>query len=389
MDSFGDTLMSALTSPLLNGAARQGFLSQPTVRNSADAQSTLANRLANRLGMDPASLSANREDYTPDKVSDRLLGFIEGRLKSEAASGADTEKMHKLLSQAREGIEKGFSDAKKILKGLGVLNGQIAEDVESTYKKITDGLDKLEKAYGGTPSAKPDSASLSTTYSERTQVSAQTFDLQVTTKDGDKVNISVARASADWSKSASARDASGSVTASESGQLQVGNWKVEVDGELSDDEKASLADLMDKVQDLSGKFFSGDLSGAFDKAVKLNLDGTQLASMSLNLTQTRMRQATDAYSEVAQQGGAQGEASSAVNGTLRDYAQSMLDALGTAGDIAADGKTMLRDLLKGGFALSEQLDQAQQDKAEKLNNSLLDGLQKLNARGSDKAALAS
>lgn len=378
--------MAALTSPLLNNAARQTFSSQPTVRNSADAQSALANRLASKLGMDPASLSANRDDYTPDKVSDRLLGFIEGRLKSEAASGADTEKMEKLLSQAREGIEKGFAEARKILKGMGVLTGQIASDVDATYDKITAGLDKLDKTYGGTPAAKPDSASLSTAYSERSSATAQTFDLEVTTKEGDKLKISIAQASADWSKSGSVSDGSSGVSASSSGQLQIGAWKVSVEGDLNDEEKASLTDLLDKVQDLSGKFFSGDLAGAFDKAVSLDLDGTQLASMSLNLTQTRMRQATDAYSEVAQQGGAQGGAASAMNGTLRDYAQSLLDALGSANQVATDGKSMLQDLLKGGFGLNDQLDDAQRDKAEKLNTTLLEGLQKLVAHDTGKPA---
>lgn len=56
-------------------------------RNSAaDPQATLANRLAEKLGVPPGSLSASRDDYTPEKVAGRILGFIEQRLQSEAAA---------------------------------------------------------------------------------------------------------------------------------------------------------------------------------------------------------------------------------------------------------------------------------------------------------------
>ncbi|WP_263141094.1 DUF5610 domain-containing protein [Pseudomonas sp. RIT-PI-AD] len=383
--------MSALSLPNSTSTARQAFPTQPTIRSSADAQSTLANRLANRLGMDPSALSGKKEDYTPDKVSDRLLGFIEGRLKSESASGADSEKMQKLLTQARDGIEKGFSEARKILDGMGLLKGQVAEDIDTTYNKIQAGLDNLEKAYGGGSAASvPDTASISSAaYSERSTAKAQTFDLQVTTKEGDKLRISIAQASSEWSKSASVGDGQNSATASRSGNLQIGAWNVSVEGDLSDDEKASLKDLLNQVQDISNKFYSGDLSGAFDRAMDLQLDGTQLASMSLNLTQSSVRKATDAYSDVAQQGvdPSQGSgAASAVNGSLREYAQNLLDAMNTANDFAEDGKSTLQDLLKGGFSLDERFDQSLLDKADTLNGSLLDGLQKLFPTDTAKAS---
>nr|WP_256581356.1 MULTISPECIES: hypothetical protein [unclassified Pseudomonas] len=44
--------------------------------NAADAQATLANRLAEKLGVPPGSLSGSRDEYTPEKVAGRILGFI-------------------------------------------------------------------------------------------------------------------------------------------------------------------------------------------------------------------------------------------------------------------------------------------------------------------------
>ena len=108
----------------------------------------------------------------------------------------------------------------------------------------------------------------------------------------------------------------------------------------------------------------------------VELDGEQLASMSLRLTQTTVRQATDAYSAVAQ---GSGQAASAVNNSLIDYAQGLLEALRNVNQVAeaGTGKSSLLDLLKGGFSLDELFDSGRLDKAEQLNSRLLDGLQNL------------
>src|SRR5690606_16988736 len=171
-------------------------------------------------------------------------------------------------------------------------------------------------------------------YSERFSALAETFDLSVTTRDGDRLRISVAQASASWSQSSFAASNDGKSTSvvgsSQSGSMRIGGWQVDVEGELDDDEIKALEKLFSQVQDLSDKFYSGDLAGAFDRAMALDMDGEQLASMSLRLTQTTVRQATDAYGAVAGQG------ASAVNGGLQEYAQGLLDALRTAGDLTKD-----------------------------------------------------
>lgn len=105
--------------------------------------------------------------------------------------------------------------------------------------------------------------------------------------------------------------------------------------------------------------------------------------MSLRLTQTSVRQATDAYGAVAGQG------VSAVNPELQEYAQGLLDALRTAGDLSQDAGGLLRDLLKGGFSLDERFDLPRLEKADSLNRSLLDGLQSLLAGQAGKGVDAS
>ena len=354
--------------------------------NSADAQATLANRLAEKLGVPAGSLSGTRDDYTPEKVAGRILGFIEQRLQSEAAAGADPAKLDKLLSQARDGVEKGFAEARKILDGMGVLKGQVASDIDDTYKRIQDGFGDLDKRFGSAAPGASGQVAMAG-YSERFSALAETFDLSVTTRDGDRLRISVAQASASWSQSSFAASSDGKSTSvvgsSQSGSMRIGGWQVDVEGELDDDEIKALEKLFSQVQDLSDKFYSGDLAGAFDRAMALDMDGEQLASMSLRLTQTTVRQATDAYGAVAGQG------ASAVNAGLQEYAQGLLDALRSAGDLAQDAGGMLKELLKGGFSLDERFDLPRLEKADSLNRSLLDGLQSLIAGQPGKDANAS
>ena len=352
--------------------------SSSTPRAQADAQNTLANRLAERLGMEPGALNGKSEDFTPDKVAERILGFIEQRLQSEATAGADPAKLESLLTQARQGVEKGFAEARKILDGMGVLKGKVADDIDATYDKIQSGLQGLEQSYSGQSQAAEPGLLAAAAYSERVAAQMETFDLQVTTRDGDRLRISVAAASASWSQNSAvlASDGNTSLAAysSKSGSLQIAGFQVQVEGELDAEERAALEDLFSQVRDLSDQFYAGDLAGAFDRAMQLDMDGSQLASMSLRLTQTTVRQATDAYSAVAQQGG---QAASAVNDMLVDYARGLLDALRNADAVTDDGKGMLEQLLEGGFALDERFGEDMLDKARGLNQRLLDGLKGL------------
>lgn len=371
--------MNPLASNLSSASRPTAAAAQPVVRNAADAQATLANRLAERLGLEPGALAGKTNDYTPEKVAGRILSFIEQRLQSEQAGGADTGKLQKLLDQARSGVEKGFAEARKILDGMGVLQGKVASDIDDTYQKIQDGFSDLNKRFNPDAALVEDSTNIAA-YSERFAAQAETFDMEVTTRDGDRLRISIAQASANWSQSGVVASSNGNgssvVASSQSGSLQIGAWQVTVEGELDDEERAALEKLFGQVQELSNKFYAGDLSGAFDRAMALEMDGEQLASMSLRLTQTTVRQATDAYSAVAQDGG---QAASAVNSSLIDYAQGLLDALRSANQVAEQGsaKGSLLDLLKGGFSLDERFDSGRLDKAEQLNSRLLDGLQNL------------
>ncbi len=352
-----------------------------TTGGAIDPQKTLANRLADKLGLKASDISGKSSDYTPDKVADRILGFVEGSIKAKAAAGADPAELQDMLAQARKGVQQGFDEAKKILDGLGVLGGTIASDIEETFNKITAGLDKLGESLG-VPSAGSgtgDTTSITGDYSSRNSLAqAQSFSLDLTTLEGDKVSIRAANASS--SDSTTSADGSSSSTKT----IQVAGYSVQVDGDLNDQELASLKDLFGKVSDISDKFYSGDLQGAFDQAVKLDINGTQLASLSLNLTTASVR-ATETYGSVA--GGT--SAAGAGNSALQDYAKSLVDGLQSASSISSDPAKTMSDLLKGAFSLDDRFSQDDLDKAQTLNDRLLDGLKGLITPQTQTTAAAS
>lgn len=363
--------MATSSAAFLPSNLRTGNVGNPsTSSGSIDPQKTLANRLADKLGLKAGDLNGKASDFTPDKVSDRIVGFVGGVLKSKAADGAAPAELQDMLDKMRKGVEDGFAEAKKILDGLGVLGGKVAADIEETFNKITAGLDKLGESLGlpaaGSDTSTGEPTSITGDYSDRNyQAQAQSFNLDLTTLDGDKIHIEAANASS--SDSTSSADGSSSSTKT----MQVAGYSVQVDGDLSDEEMASLKDLFSKVSDISDKFYSGDLQGAFDQAVKLDINGTQLATMSLNMTTASVR-ATETYGSVA--GGSKAGAS---NSALQDYAKSLVDGLQTASGLSDDPAKTMSNLLKGAFSLDERFDQQDLDKAQTLNDRLLSGLKGL------------
>ena len=348
------------------GGVRQNAPLQGNTARQFDGQQTLANRLAEQMGLKPGSLAGNADNFSPGKVAERVLGFIGGRLESAKADGQDTSKLQAMYDQAAKGVEKGFEEARKILDGMGVLKGKVASDIDETWQRIQTGMANIAEQLlpvseqGG----RGEGVSLAASTS-RFSAQAQTFDLEVRTRDGDLLRISIAQASASRADSQvtalSGEQGSQVSLGRQSSQLQVSGWQVEVQGDLG------------QVQDLAGAFYAGDRQGAFDRALALNLDGSQLASMSLNLTQTSVRQVSETYGRVS----GQGAPASAANNDLREYAEGLVEALLTANELAESGNQLLRELLDGGFAMDERFDQPRLEKAMDLNQRLLEGLQAL------------
>ncbi|WP_372627491.1 DUF5610 domain-containing protein [Arsukibacterium sp.] len=87
-------------------------------------------------------------DTSPDATAERIVAFVSGfysRYKELNPDRSETEQLDSFLNIIGSGIEKGFADAKDILKGLKVYEGEISEGVDQTYAKVMSGLETFRQ----------------------------------------------------------------------------------------------------------------------------------------------------------------------------------------------------------------------------------------------------
>lgn len=271
-------------------------------RNVAKSQDTLLNRLAEHVpGVSAEDMRKQKaEDFTPEKVAGRIAGYVGMGLanaRAEGRSEADIEKMH---DAAMRGIEKGFNEAKDILKELDILGqGNIEKTIDDTFDKTMEAVKALLPAkYGeaNTPSA-PARAS-EAFYAEERYAKAETFSLSLKTKEGDDVVIEFASAQQQSSSVAAARSGGNSAAVASLERSSASSMSFSIQGDLNEEEVSAINDLLRDVNDIADEFFGGDIQAAFDKATEFEMDGSQLASMNLRLTRSESHSATSAYSSV-------------------------------------------------------------------------------------------
>ncbi len=278
------------------------------IRTPEDAINVLRKRLdqqlEQRLGASRSETSGpagNRfEPPTAADVASRVLGFVQQRLQNEAAAGADTERLSGLLADARRGIEQGFSEAREQIEALGLMTGKLTSDIDDSFKRIQGGLAGLESRY--LRNETPDGVSARGRASAALVESAtrDSFAFEVTTRDGDRVTVRM-EGQRYSGLAASYTEVDGNRTGEASAaSVLSGRYSFTVEGSLDEEERSELTALFGKVQDISGRFFDGDIQGAFRTAQSLNLGGDELASFSLNLSATRMVSAA-AYESISRE----------------------------------------------------------------------------------------
>lgn len=98
---------------------------------------------------DNAIQAAVSQDNTPTGTADRIVslstGFYESFKQQHSGEPAD-EVLTNFMSTIRSGFERGAQEAQEILKGMGVLNGDIASNIEKTLALVEKGYADFEAA---------------------------------------------------------------------------------------------------------------------------------------------------------------------------------------------------------------------------------------------------
>ncbi len=334
----------------------------------------------------------NRNPY-----ANTIFTFIEAQLRRDVADGADTEALQTRLEAGLEGFLQGYSEALAQLEGMGQLNGAVSAAVNETKVQVLEGIqaladelglavpDSLSQALSEatqtvskpvladahpsddplvgdknpltqllSPSLSvadqnrvkliesmqatlensvntyahltPKKSSFGGRYSE-SSARAQTFDLQVKTQDGDLVTLKV------YAKAASIEKGSNQGAARASHQSSSTEFVVE--GELDAGELKAINELLADTQAIAAKFFNGELDQAFEQAMDLALDTTELSAFVFELKQVDTQKvvlAPESLIPAAQDGPKLG---------LNDYAKEWLEQAVKAEDLGVPSRFLL------------------------------------------------
>lgn len=257
---------------------------------------------------------------SPQDVAATVLGFVENRINSEKQSGASLEKLNNLMAQARSGIEKGYAQAEKDIKDLGLMTDELAEDISKGFNLITDGLGNISQSISGflpdpiinssSPSVDRDnpvgqsivkeieSESLfsqssvsalgdadkpsASKFISLDQFSENTADFVLNTREGDQILIRMADFQAlNYANNgkAEALDVS-----------QSSRFEFSVRGSLNESELQAINDVLEQVGNISSLFFNDQFEEAFNSALSLGFDPEQIASFSLDLSKIQVQE---------------------------------------------------------------------------------------------------
>lgn len=271
-------------------------------------QSVLQSRMQT-VGAPAASASVENapEDYSPQSVADRIVGFVADRLTQAREAGASDEELQALYQQALQGVEKGLREGKDIIQSQGLFADEVKDTFYDTVNRIADGLESLgESLFGEIPDASTGAVAESGAAAALSQVEmarTRSFEMEVMTQDGDRVTIKVNSGQAFSAQSAQYADDTLSVAAFEGSFSSFDNLSFSVEGDLSEDELAALNDLFGQVNDVAETFYGGNLEQAFEQAMGVGMDAEQLARFSVNLHQTETVAVRSTYAAVQNMAG--------------------------------------------------------------------------------------
>lgn len=269
--------------------------------------------------------------FDADAIAENVMGFVELHVRKAAEEGASEDEIAEMLDQAREGVSKGIAEAEDILTNMGMLTEEVSSGIDQAQTAINEGIDDLEEEFidstesQGTPSVvyheshhsmesivaesfasrKPMNIDIPSIKSAQSysqyqsyQLSNQ-FDLQITTQDGDVITLNAGYDYGKEEQYSAHRNRDGHEASYRSYEFESYNMSYSVEGDLDEGELAALDKFFDKVGELADTFYSGDMQAAFDLALSLDYDKSELASFALNLSHQETYQMAEAYQKVA------------------------------------------------------------------------------------------
>ncbi len=278
---------------------------QPGSNPTAQALSSLQEKALNALtreipGMDASALKkVDANEYTPEKIADRISSFVAMGLENARANGKSEEEVQALYDSAMKGVEQGFKEAKDILSNLKVLNGDIATQVQATEDATFAALEKLSPSKPA-EAVSTTSGTTSLAAAERYQ-RADDFSLTLKTREGDVVKVNFSRSLDAQSSFATVQDGEGNqATRVDLSRTEKTGYEFSVEGDLNEEEITAIQNLMRDVGQVANDFYGGDVQKAFDQVSNVSFDSKQLASMDLRMSRSEQYSSVQQYQKTQQ-----------------------------------------------------------------------------------------
>jgi len=234
------------------------------------------------------------QDVTGTDAADDVLKKIETSLHKAAQAmadrGVDGDTIDKTIDRFRAQLAGALDGMVKGATGSGSTSGTGASG-GSGATGSGGGAGSSGASSGttsGTGTSAPASPVTSVSQFVAREVRKERGAIDLVTAEGDRVSIRFRSKEVVTGSVTQATSSDGTTTTTaKSSVFSRGGMKIEVDGDLNEDEQKAIGDLLGKVDDIATQFFSGDVQAAFSAAGSLGVDSDQIAAYRLNLTYSR------------------------------------------------------------------------------------------------------
>lgn len=288
-NSFLNNLLTGLSpdKPSTRVSGSDGY------QRGIDAASSFSLGLKRGLGVELPATPENDPGnaiFDVQSVVDTVAGFIEQRIAERQAEGASQEELNDLISQAKEGVAKGFNLARSDIDSLGLLNPSLEENIDAAEQGINARITDLEKNLNSDAEQGVLVTLSGANFSDSKSLERQraNFQFDLTTQEGDRIRISARELLQRQERITTAQDENSSITSVDARVKYASSFSIKVQGDLNDDERSALEKLLVQVADISDTFFAGGVQDAFNQALGLEFDSTQIAKFSLDLSASKL-----------------------------------------------------------------------------------------------------
>lgn len=320
------------------------YRSMGVIQQSMSARLSASFNVPNTEAAEQASAATSKSnnDFSPEKVAQRIMSHVGNYMEKLQQKGADSERLSAVFDTAKEAVQKGMEDAKEKLDALGWLtNGGVQQGIDETQSLLDEGFEALKKAFLE-PAAE---VSIASEMSYRREDYSQ---IQMTTQEGDVVKLNLYALNASAQGEAASMSENGLTYSRYESSSQSFAFDFSVEGDLNDDELEAIQDMMESVAKVSDLFYDGDVAGALQKGFDMGFDASQLASFSMTLQTSQTMKSSQAVSAYGQNGGMR-----SIQEPLGEYRQALEEAVKKTSELFDDYRQVVESTLSDIMAMRE------------------------------------